>query len=758
MKRYLFLLLIIFQNCLPVVVGSDTAVSRQQRVFFPQVDIDNRIQGFTAINNGFTLENNLTQCIYDAFFPISGDALFNRGALVLNQNIEFKSPLQLGVGTIQANGFSILFPDNLSLLNVPNVNHNRLLVLEDQLNLGTLVNSVGWSWDNKYVAAVTSSSLSNPELHVYRVETNLTLTLVASSNVFGNNTLDSVAWHPNTYILATGQMGLLTDQVRTFSFDEGGGALTQLDSDSLLIDVNAVSWSPTGNYLAVGSRLSASFRVYPVTNGILGTPIISPLASSLLVQPDAVSWHSSEDYLAVGFFNSLTILSEVKIFDFDGSSLVQAGSLAIVGSVNTVAWRPNDFVLAVGHAASGNRIQLYDYNPTLNTLTEQVTARPGQQLEPYSFSWDSSGQFLLVGLANATTENELEVYHYDTNENYLFKTASYPLNNTVKSVRFEKGDSSLLVTGDSGSKLSLFSFDLIESTTFGIEIFAFTFTDAKIFVKSDITLRGPILFQGNCVVNGASNTLDLGDNGSIVVDVGGNLVLEDMILKGAQGTNIRCKDDQSSIVLHQLHWQQDSNYSFTTGSFNIKDDVRMTGESVFSYASLQPFTIDTQSSLFWQEGFTFNYINTSPSLIHFTDRSSQLILNDCTLSIPYGLEFTKGILRVEGSSLITTNTSGGISLGDGTSANDFELVIAAGEVLNISGAFKYKNTDDALIKTVNTNSRLAILDNSRFELFENLTISAGAIEFYNNTVLARALNKNITGSILIFGALTYEDL
>ena len=113
---------------------------------------------------------------------------------------------------------------------------------------------------------------------------------------------------------------------------------------------------------------------------------------------------------------------------------------------------------------------------------------------------------------------------------------------------------------------------------------------------------------------------------------------------------------------------------------------------------------------------------------------------------------------MEGASLITTSTSGGISLGDGTSANDFELAIAAGELLNISGTFRYKNTDDALIKTVNTNSRLVILDNSRFELFENLTITAGAIEFYNNTVLARALNKNIIGSILIFGTLTYEDL
>jgi len=69
----LLLLLVILSfphSIIPIVVGSNTAVSRQGVATFPKADSDNEIRGFATMAGGFNLEDYTTSCIYNAFFPV----------------------------------------------------------------------------------------------------------------------------------------------------------------------------------------------------------------------------------------------------------------------------------------------------------------------------------------------------------------------------------------------------------------------------------------------------------------------------------------------------------------------------------------------------------------------------------------------------------------------------------------------------------------------------------------------------------------
>lgn len=752
-------------NLFPITYGSNDSVSRQQRLFFPQIDTDNAINGFTVVNNGMTLESSNTQVTYDGFFHISGDVVFNYGVLNLNQNIEFKSPIHFSIGCINANKFSILFPDNLSLLNLPNVNHDRLLDLKDQQQLSSQIFSADWSWDNNYIAVAAAGNSSDPEVTIYLFQDE-TITLTASTDSFANNDVNAVRWSPDSYFLATAQAGLLEDQLKTFSYDASSATLIQVDSASGLTELNAISWSPTGTAIAVGGSLN-QLRVYPINQGQLGIPITASLPAGSIVQPDTISWHSSGNYIAIGVSNAL-MGNELHVFDFDGASLSAAGSKEIGAAVNAVRWRPNDFLLAIGHANSGDRLQLFVYDPSGDTLTEQTTARTGQQIEPYSVDWSSDGGYLVVGVDSSVDINELEVYSYDTTEKILNLVSCFPLNNLTRTVRFNNNSADWIIAGDSGNTVSLFSFNQPFRNN---QNFAFVFDNAKIFFKSDVTFRGPILVKGDCIINGGNNAVDLCETGSLVVDVGGSLILENMSLEGIQGTNLRCLDDNSSITLRDIIWKQDSNFTFTTGSLLFKDTVTMQGNNLFfAYQSDQPSSIATESMLTFDSGFTFSYdpFNGSRHLFSFEDTSAMLVLNSASLhTTSTGLQLTKGKIVVAGESKlsterlvieeddgVTTVVNNGLTLGDGTSGNDCSCVIVRGSLWELTtGLFQFNNTSATSITMENDLSRFKINTNARFLLSKSLSIDNGQLIFADRSILIKEKDTTLTGSIFSQGTL-----
>src|SRR3989344_1112995 len=72
------------------LVGSTIAVSVEDFKAFPENPVvSNEIRGFAWMQNGFSLANSTTSCLFNALFPVSGTVDLNGGTLTLAQNLKF---------------------------------------------------------------------------------------------------------------------------------------------------------------------------------------------------------------------------------------------------------------------------------------------------------------------------------------------------------------------------------------------------------------------------------------------------------------------------------------------------------------------------------------------------------------------------------------------------------------------------------------------------------------------------------------------
>ncbi len=113
------------QFTFPVVIGSTTEVSSiTSPAFFPALDSDNTMLGFTQFQGGFTLEDATTSCTFNATFPVSGTINMNGGTLYLMQDMVITNTAQLeGLGKIIGNNHTLelcqtitYLPANLTLI------------------------------------------------------------------------------------------------------------------------------------------------------------------------------------------------------------------------------------------------------------------------------------------------------------------------------------------------------------------------------------------------------------------------------------------------------------------------------------------------------------------------------------------------------------------------------------------------------------------------------------------------------------------
>lgn len=749
-KKIFILSLVCWCSIFPVNVGSETSVSKQERVFFPQEDTDNTITGFTVISRGITLEDLNTTCTYDAFFPVSGDIVLNGGSLVLNQNIEFKSPLQISPGIIQGQKLSILFPDNLSILGLPAEKHDRLVNLQDLVMQDAAINSLTWSWDDLYVAIGTALSLNDPEIKVYYCAEQ-SLTLTASYEVsFGVN---SIAFSPESYFLAIARDGV--DAVQTLSFDPLANQISLIDTFTSINAGVAVDWHPDGTHVAVTNQGSTTVSIFSIVDGVIGSSITGTLPLGSLPSSDAIKWHPSGLYLAVGLQNN-ALGAEVVVFQYNGSTLTAAGSVEIGGAVNALDWRGDSLMLTIGHAATADRLLTFLYDPVDETLIEVESMQTGLQFEVFSVDWDEAGNDLTVGIIATANDNELITFRYDADEQKLDRVAGYSLGNTVNSAKFTHASVEKIAAGDTAN-LSLFSYDQNFATGY-----ALTFQDAKIFFKSDVQINSSILLKGSCIMNGGNNALDLNMTGSLVIDTGASLILENMTVEGISGENIRCLNNNAQLTLRDVVWNQSDYSLFATGAFNAKENVTFKGSNIFAYTASQPFTIFKDARFTLDQECTFSYAptNEAQNLFQFQDVTSQCILNGSTLfSIATGLQLTKGEIRVINDSSLASDIVGGVDegivFGDGNSStNDVAVTILPGIEINVEkGALTVDNVDDVKISLLNPLSAIRMKENTTLRLKQNLNIGSGTVSFESNTQLARVPGKTIIGPIRVLGPL-----
>ncbi len=156
----------------------------------------------------------------------------------------------------------------------------------------------------------------------------------------------------------------------------------------------------------------------------------------------------------------------------------------------------------------------------------------------------------------------------------------------------------------------------------------------------------PWVFQDNTILRGNGNILELGPNGAIILQ-GSNsqLLLDGITIKGISSEKIRCLDNSSKIVLQDVKWIQDGDFTYNLGSLEILNDVYMIGSfSIdadgnffylnFDYRSTQPLNIYLNSTLWLMRDMylTLAPSDDNPDILHFADPSAALSLDQSTLA------------------------------------------------------------------------------------------------------------------------------
>jgi len=459
-----------------------------------------------------------------------------------------------------------------------------------------------------------------------------------------------------------------------------------------------------------------------------------------------LDWDSTDSYLAVG----LTVAAssdEVRVFYFDGVSLTENASVEIGGTVHAVSWIPQSSLLTIGQAASAESLRLYEHNSGAGTLTEKTTARVGDSEDVLTLAWKSTGIFLAAGRTSASGTHELRVFVYNSVGAKLSMAMSDELGFDLNTVAWSS-DGNYIATGDAGKNVSIYRSDVTPLTV----------RDAKLFFGSDVLFTGEVVFEGACLINGGGNIFTFGDNGSIVVASGGSLLIEDAIIRGIGADDIACADNTATLTLRDVEWRQDSAFTFSFGLLVMKDDVSMSGDTIFAYQSSQPCSILANSILRLDTEFTFSYDPTSiasKDLLTFADGTSQLTLDGATLHATVtGLNLTNGKFIIDGHSTISSEVEGtideGITFGDGTAPGDIVCKVYSGSVLTVSsGSLVYNNTAASSWSMGNSYSILALSGDSRLVVLESLNLGSGGLQISKQASTSVASGKQLTATIFM---------
>lgn len=656
--------------CIPIhalIVGSNTAVSRQALVTFPEADSNNTMLGFGAFEDGFRLETFATTCTFDAYFPVGGTVQLDGGSLWLARDMEIEQGASIAtVGTIASNNKSLRITTTVDLV-VPSgePSDSFLLKFITSVSFGSSANyvrSVDWTFDSAFIAAGSQ----NDELRVYSFDGS-TLALEASQS-FGIDVV-TVRCHPSDYYIAMGTaLDAGGDEFRVFDFDPSGPSLTELDSVNYGA-IRAISWHPTGTYVAIVRETPApEVAVYSWLSESLSLVASANFPTASTTIYDNMSFSGDGAYVAVGTYGT----NELHVYSFTGTSLdyVTTATPSGGGGIAAVDWSPTSSYLAVGLAAGTQRLRIYSFDGI--TLTDESSAYVGEATAAVQDThWNSEGTAVAIGRV-AGTGTDFRTYYFDKDTVTLTLIGGFDLVGSVASVRFSPDDT-YIAEGDNSSRLGVY---LAQATGLNEELI---FSDLKATMFSNVLLTKPLRFKGSCTVNGNNNVLYLTQDSELRVDSGASVRLENIVIDGVHDHNICFLDSTASMTLANATWLLDADFTLTQGSITFDHDVVLSGTHIFSYESGQQSVIASQSTLYLDEGLTFSYAPpaANKNLLAMVDSTSKLHLNGVTLrATSTGLQLTKGTIVIEGECIVESAASvaaEGIEFGGGTS--DTEVII-----------------------------------------------------------------------------------
>ncbi len=693
-----------------LTVGSDTVVSRQANVIFPDGDSDNKILGFATMENGFCLEDCSTTCTYDAFSFVRGKINLSGGTLFLNQDLVFQNEFSIVGGSIWGGGkYSVTFPSDSSALTISSAYSSFVPI--DSETVATTINSVDWSYDGNYVALARASGTN--EVEVYSFDGS---SFTYENSIDTTEGANAVRWHPSAHFFLVGESG--GDEVELYEFDTSTKALTRTDKEGR-DDITAIAWHPSGLKVVTGEGSGTpSVELFDFDEALktITSSQKFDLHADSYIKKDAISWAPGGNFVAIGCC-VVGGQTDLKIYSFDGSDLTydSDASLELGVDVTAVDWSPTGTYIAVGLGSGTERLRIYNHNVGAGTLTEEAVARTGFASTVNNIHWQSTGAQLLIA-----TGSLYGLYDFDKATKKLDRSAG--VGSAANAIRWL--DDGCFVAGV-GTTLEVC--DIISG-----QYKPLIFKDANLVFNSDIDLTGTLIFQGDCYFQGNGNILDLLYSGTILVDKNSRVTFKNIDFSGLYNTNICCFDDSSRIIFDDVAMHFDHDYSFTVGSFIVKNNFDVVGTATFFYQSGLTSTIDSASHFHVSNGAHLmlgrkNSFYDRDPLYFASTIDSELVLDNATLTITSsGTQLARGKFVADHDVTIdmqTTCTTGGLVLGDGTVANDMICEWNAGAVVHVPrGHLVYNNTVPTNLQAKTKNTRFDLGNDFNLYLNQNLTL------------------------------------
>lgn len=384
-----------------------------------------------CIANGTTI-NDADDSVFVAGFALLGTESCSKiiGCESANAFAPFATTGQVDYGSIP---YGILLQSSLvpSLTNPTNQ------------SFGFTAQTAQWSPDGNYLAVGGGSSTSN-QLKLYQFDYAtrvLTLITQATYNGVSAGTINSLNWSPDGKYLAVGGSTSAGNQIIVYQFNPLNNTLTANTPTTFNSAVNAVfslNWSPDGRYLAAGGQNSLPggtqiivYQFNPLNNALTINAQASYYSNTAFV--NAVEWSPNGQFLAVtGFTDSAG--GQTIIYSFSPGSLTPNTPTVYYNpnnTVNTLNWSPNGLFLAVGGLPQGGQdsIIIYQFDPTSVTLSINTSAPFGKPAESRvkSVKWSANSIYLLVGGDPASGGNDQFVI-------YTFNPVAPSLNLTISAV------------------------------------------------------------------------------------------------------------------------------------------------------------------------------------------------------------------------------------------------------------------------------------------------------------------------------------
>lgn len=268
-----------------------------------------------------------------------------------------------------------------------------------------------------------------------------------------------------------------------------------------------------------------------------------------------------------------------------------------------------------------------------------------------------------------------------------------------------------------------------------------TFKDTNIFLNSDLVITSSITLQGNCSFSGHGHSLILSTSGALIVDSNAQVAFQEMEIKGLQRSNLQCTDNTGAILLNDVAWEQNGDYTFINGSILFQDTVTFKGTATFYYSSNQTSTIDSNSTWCLTNGIRLHIGRdsiTGNEPMAFTDSTSILKLSNCGYDIAStGIALTKGTIFFENyvdAHITSTSFATGVTMGTGNAADDFNVYFSPGCSVNHHGYMTYNNSKPDCFKSTSDTTLLVRQPNSHVLANTNFLVPKITVQLVSNSV------------------------